>query len=173
MINKVVARRSDGILIKGTTGDFSPNKDMFHVHVREHGGYDVYTVKVNELKAVFFVKTLEGNKLNPHKSPKKGRSREREPIGKTVKVFFDDGEILKGKSHSFHPDKRGFFMTPADEDSNNERVFVVLKSVERITFDNQTIYFPLADTGVKFCGICGNKMEDGWKYCPFDGAVIT
>jgi hypothetical protein len=173
MINKVVSRRSDGILIKGTTGDFSPDKDVFHVHAREHGNYDVHTVKLNDLKAVFFVNTLEGNKLNPHKSPKKSKSREREPIGKAIKVFFYDGEIMKGKSHSFHLDKLGFFMTPSDEGSNNERVFVVLKSVEKITFDDQTIYFPLAGTGVKFCGVCGNKMENGWKYCPFDGTAIA
>ncbi len=172
MINKVVARKNDGAMIKGTTGDFSPDKDVFHVHVKEHGKYDIHTVKLNDLKAVFFVNTLEGNKLSPHKSSRKNKSIDREPIGKTVKVFFDDGEILQGKSHSFHMDRLGFFMMPSDERSNNERVFVVLQSVEKIILDGQTIHFPLTKIATKFCSVCGREMEDGWKYCPFDSTVI-
>lgn len=172
MINKVVARRIDGMLIKGTTGDFSPDKNTFHVHDREHGKYDVHTIKLNDLKAVFFVKSLQGDKAAALKKHKEVIFENPE-IGKHIRVFFHDGEVVDGRTHSFHLDKMGFFMTPIDKKSNNERIFVVLQSVEKIKLDDQMLYFPLTNVAAGFCGICGRKMQDEWKYCPFDGAVIA
>src|SRR5207247_10399913 len=60
-INHVVARFKDGRVLKGTTGDFYPNRPFFHVQAGE--GADAMAVKCEHLKAVFFLKDLEGNPL--------------------------------------------------------------------------------------------------------------
>lgn len=171
MTSKVVARKKDGTLIKGTTSDFSPNKNLFRVHSRHTGDYNVHTLKINELKAVFFVKKIEGDKIS-HDKPQKANKLRFHTIGRHIKVFFHDGEIIEGLSHSPHLDNLGFFMTPVDVDSNNERIFVVLQSVEKIMVDDQTFDFPFTREIVRFCHVCGNRMEAGWKYCPYDAARI-
>ena len=55
--NQVVIRQKSGLLSKGTTVDFGPNKGTFHLQLDEGG---VSEVKVEDLKAVFFVKDLAG-----------------------------------------------------------------------------------------------------------------
>jgi hypothetical protein len=95
------------------------------------------------LKAVFFVKSLEGEK----------NYRERKsfaPHGKKgdrVFIKFMDGESLVGflsgdvpwdrKKGYFLAAKqmgqKGFFLIPADEKSNNMKVFVILSFVEDVS----------------------------------------
>ena len=55
-INKVVVRYKNGEVKKGSTGDFFPNKVMFHLKsLTEEPLY----VNIEELKMVHFVKDLE------------------------------------------------------------------------------------------------------------------
>lgn len=133
---KVVAKRKDGTLIKGWTGDFLPSKNIFHVHSVSA----ITEVNVNELKAIFFVKELEGDR-NIHDRTGKDYNLTRRTIEKHIRVIFNDGEIIEGLSHSLHIDRQGFFMVPIDASSNNERIFVVLLSVEKIIVDNKVINF--------------------------------
>ncbi|MBI4685853.1 MAG: hypothetical protein HY755_11735 [Nitrospirae bacterium] len=172
MVNKVVAKKRDGTLIKGTTSDFLPNKNIFNVHSRGYGTYNISKVIVNELKAVFFVKKLEGNKAS-HSMPKKNIKPRQHTIGRHIKVFFQDGEVIDGLSHSLHLDRLGFFMTPADTTTNNERIFVVISSIEKIMVDDQIITFPVEQKIGKVCHICGNDIDPEWKYCPFDGTLMS
>ena len=58
--NRIVARFADGRMLKGTTQDFAPPKDTFHV-IGSEGGSRPVKVAVEDLKAVFFVKSLVGN----------------------------------------------------------------------------------------------------------------
>ena len=58
--NRIVARFADGRMLKGTTQDFAPAKDAFHV-IGSEGGSRPERVAVADLKAVFFVKSLVGN----------------------------------------------------------------------------------------------------------------
>ena len=51
-----------------------------------------------------------------------------------VQVTFKDGETLVGATQGYQPDRPGFFLTPADPKSNNERIFVVTKAVARVSF---------------------------------------
>ncbi len=52
--------------------------------------------------------------------------------GKKVQVKFTDGEILLGYTQGYDPKRTGFFLLPVDPESNNERIFVVLSSLEHI-----------------------------------------
>jgi len=126
MKNLVVAHFVDGRRVKGETNTFSPEKPSFFIDNEEIGFFhkEVY---LSELKAVYFVKSLEGNP----KYRKKLDTGEK-GFGKKIKIHFHDGENLIGYSVTFSLHKPGFFITPNDPKSNNERIFVVSKAAHRI-----------------------------------------
>ena len=134
--NLVVARYRDGKIIRGMTHDFGPQKKVFHVSTREkHGrttvGGKVYEVAFSELKAVFFVKSLEGRRGSPSLQGLLEEKLEVPGLMK-VRITFLDGEILVGTTHGYTPERGGFFVTPSERDSNNLRVFVVSSAVKKI-----------------------------------------
>ena len=126
MANKVVVRFRDGRMVRGYTYDFTPNSDVFRV-TEVHDEKDVIEVPTCRLKAVFFVKTFEGNKNHRSSDDFSMESLKNIP-GLKVKVTFADGEIMYGSTHGYAPERKGFFVFPADNESNNERVFVVKES---------------------------------------------
>jgi hypothetical protein len=134
MPNRVVVRYADGRIERGYTTDFQPHKEVFHVVVKGEKDKSI-AVKMANLKAVFFVKELHGMDKN---RPVVKRSfediKDQKLIGKKVKVEFNDGEILNGLTLGYSPQRRGFFFTPIDPSSNNERIFAVLSAVKDITF---------------------------------------
>ncbi len=128
---KVVIRYADGKLIKGYTNDFFPNKPLFHVHPIEiESGTKVVDVFVKELKAVFFAKDFTGNPAHNEKNQFEGP----QPPGRKVEVTFADGEVLVGATLGYDPNRLGFFVTPADPQSNNLRVFVVCTAVRKFRY---------------------------------------
>jgi hypothetical protein len=131
-MNKVVAHYQDGHLLKGVTNDFLPAKDRFHlVPVDSSPGAKPSEVVVGELKALFFVKDFAGDPTHKDSQdfdPKK-------PLGgRKIRVSFKDGEILVGTTQGYQPGRPGFFVTPADGQSNNERCFVVTSATSNVSF---------------------------------------
>lgn len=169
MINKVVVKKKDGTMIKGTTGDFTPNKESFHLVI--HRSSDVKKIFANDLKAVFFVKKLEGNK-DLHDHLKNNPPRPRKTIGKFVNIIFRDGEIIEGYSHSMHFDKIGFFVSPVELMGNNDRIFVILSFVESILVDGKAVDFVDTTRNKRVCHKCKQAMENAWTHCPFDGTEL-
>ncbi len=79
------------------------------------------------MKAAFFVKDFQGNKER--------REAYKDVIaggGRKVKVQFNDGEVIIGYTLNYSPDRNGIFLTPADLESNNERIFVVLSATKKV-----------------------------------------
>lgn len=130
MLNKVVARYADGRLLKGSTGDFNPTKEIFHVLPPEPGAAPV-AVAVRDLKAVFFVRDLSGNaRYDERKTfdPMK-------PLpGRRIEVHFRDGEVLVGTTQGYQPERVGFFLVPSDPMANNERCFILAGAVTKVLF---------------------------------------
>jgi small nuclear ribonucleoprotein (snRNP)-like protein len=129
--NKVVARFADGRVVKGSTSDFVPTKDVFHVAAVDAApGSKPLKIQTKELKAVFFVKDLVGKpEYQMHQVFDPGR-----PLtGRKVKVVFKDGEVLLGTTQGYEPNRPGLFMLPADQDSNIERCYVVAAATRKIT----------------------------------------
>ncbi len=125
MENKVVARFRDGRVVKGTTTNFSPAKSLFHLQTAQH---NVIEVKFEELKAVFFVRQLDGN---PTYHEVKGFSEAR-MYGQKIACRLVDGEVLTGFTQGYDPKRVGFFLIPSDPKSNNERVFVLNAAVLQV-----------------------------------------
>jgi len=127
-----VVHFKDGRLIKGFTRDFAPTKKTFHLTSEQNKDRgSEYKVKMNDLKAVFFVKTLEGNKDYAEKK----RFEEVETSGLKglkIKVKFTDGEIIRGISLGYSKSSKGFFVIPLDPESNNERIYVVTDDIRDV-----------------------------------------
>jgi hypothetical protein len=127
MQNTVVVHFPNGTLLKGVTQNFFPNKEKFHVTDMDSG--DVLEVPIAELKAVFFVKSFEGDPAYRERI-----DVERAGFGKKIQVDFNDGETLLGYSHGFTPNRSGFFVFPADPRSNNDRIFVITAATKDVRF---------------------------------------
>jgi len=125
-VNKIVIHRKDGDIEKGSTGDFHPNREKFHLQ-RNDGETSV--VAIADLKAIFFVKDLTGE-------PKRDKRYEDDVpgAGRKVQVTFADGEVIVGFATVCSLVRPGWFMVPADKGSNNLRVFVVNSAVGDVTF---------------------------------------
>ena len=126
---RVVVRYADGRTLKGTTQDFRPASASFHL-IRADG-LAVVEVRSADLKAVFFVRDFSGShertKLRGYLDAPAETSK-----GKKVAVRFRDGELICGYTLSFSPDRAGFFMVPADAESNNLRIYVVTSAAAEI-----------------------------------------
>jgi len=124
--NKVVVRFKDGSIMKGKTNDFFPNKTSFHLETLNG---ETKTIDVEQLKAFFWVKDFEGNK-----NYDEDYEDEIAGTGRKIIVKFSDGESIIGYTLGYSQDRQGFFMTPADLKSNNQRIFVVKSASEKIEF---------------------------------------
>jgi hypothetical protein len=124
--NKVVARFKDGTIMKGTTSDFFPNKKEFHLTLING---EIVPIDVEKLKALLFVKDLEGDKNH-----KEEYADVVPGGGRKVRIEFTDGETVIGFSQGYSPNRQGFFVIPADKHSNNERFFVVATATRKVSF---------------------------------------
>jgi len=139
-MQKIVLRFNTGKLLKGFIGDFTAYTDIVVVH--DAVTDEEHKIPIVELKAIFFVKTFEGDRLYRDKKMY-GIS---ENVGRKVYIRFNDGESMIGFlegdipwEKGFHLSKKsasalkGFFLIPVDSDSNNKKVFVVNSSIKDIT----------------------------------------
>lgn len=136
---KIVARFRDGRLVKGYVRGFSIESDT--VILNDQKTLQEILVPITELKAIFFVKNFGGTS----KYVERKAFGIRKNPGKKVFIKFSDNETLVGFIEGEVPwDKgfslaklgnkvKGFFFTPVDEDSNNNKVFVVAGAIQDIT----------------------------------------
>lgn len=128
MSNQVVARFRDGRLIKGICLDVDPNKPTCHVRPP---GAKVTDVKLADLKALYFVKTFDGN--SKHHEGSAFDAGDRRSAGSTkVQVTFEDGEQVVGFTNRFPPNRSHYFVVPVDLKSNNVRILVNSAAVKKI-----------------------------------------
>ncbi len=131
-MNRVVVRFADGRTVKGTTSDFVPAKDSFHVsEATAEVGAKPLEIRMKELKALFFVKDLAGD---PRHAERNDFDPAHPPVGRRIRVEFSDGEVLVGTTQGYQPNRPGFFVEPADDGSNAERCYVVAAAVQQVTF---------------------------------------
>ena len=127
--NEVVAHLIDGRVVKGGCQDFSPSRPAFHV-TPPSGGAPTQ-VRLNQLKAVFFVRNLAGDAV---RMDLRGflRAPTENSFGVKIAVLFPDGELLCGYSLAYSPRREGFFIFPADPGTNNLSIYVVVNAVLEI-----------------------------------------
>jgi hypothetical protein len=128
--NKVVIRFLDRRIVEGETHNFRPNGEIFHV-TEAHDEKKIIEIPMSQLKAIFFVRTLERNK--DRRSPEDFSMESFNNVtGRKLKITFSDGEVMYGIIHGYTPHMGGFFIFPADKESNNERAFVIRESTAAV-----------------------------------------
>jgi hypothetical protein len=95
-------------------------------------------IQLDDLKALFHVKTWgrkdrhrgtqPGFPSRPRAVKRPGRS-----FVKTVVEFYD-GEKIFGYSLDYDPNRRGFYVLPADPADNNHKIYVLTSSLVNIQF---------------------------------------
>jgi hypothetical protein len=129
---RIVVRYRRGELLKGYTLDFHPSRQQFSLwptlDARPNEGIHIPTCL---LKAIFFVRDFDGD---PEYEPKQTFDDGTRRAGRRLEVTFEDGEVLVGTTLSYRADGIGFFVEPADERGNNQRVFVVGGAIRHVRF---------------------------------------
>ena len=130
---KVVVHFIDDILAKGYVNNFSANRPSFHLYKGITGSSlnQPVLLEMKEIKAIFFVKSFEGNK--GYFERKEFIEGDR-VLGRRVEVTFIDGEVIRGSTVDYDPLHIGFFLIPVDPNSNNIQIFVVSNAVMKICF---------------------------------------
>jgi len=122
----VIARLASGLVLRGNTVDFTPERPMLRINPDEVGrGVEV---KLADLKALFFPKVEEPPRRRPP------RYAQPDPIkdGKRIVVRFPDGEWMSGHTLSYRPEKVGFFLFPDDPESQHEKIFILSAATEEV-----------------------------------------
>ena len=168
--SKVVLKTKENEILKGTTSDFSPVKACFHFIPRgQESCRSTIEIIINDLKAIFFVKEFNGTAYRDNYRVNLTRPKVGE---KLVKVQFHDGEQINGIAQSFHLDRPGFFITPTDPTSNNERIYVVLSDLQNLNVDGKAIPVEELRQSALKCPSCNAPMDFSWRWCPFDGTRL-
>jgi hypothetical protein len=128
--HRVVVRYIDGQLLHGYSNDFYPDRPFIQFSPTIGcSASERMLIPIGRLKAVFFVKDLQGdsNRLDR-------QTFDHRPRGRKIQVTFRDGEVLTGSTLSYKPDGQGFFVIPASTRANNIRVYVVATAIKHLRF---------------------------------------
>ena len=127
--NEVVLRFRDGNLTRcSLTRDFTP---LDYVVEAETDEGETVKASMSDLKAVFFLK-------NPQRREAElqlGSMAVEPPAGAPTRVEFFDGEIIHGVVQEYRMEESGFFLYPTSPESNNEKVFVVARSINTLSLE--------------------------------------
>ena len=126
--SSVVARFLDGRVLKGTTHDFAPQKPIFHLYLWGEQAAKAIAVPVGALKALFFVKSYDGDAEHVDDRDLANATGH----GRKIVVTFSDGEVLCGFTSAYSKTKPGFFVIPSDSKGNNSRVYVMTAAVSKV-----------------------------------------
>jgi len=132
---RVILRFLDGKMLKGLIKNLKLTDD--HLFIADESDHQL-KVRLKELKAIFFVKSFEGNRAHHEKKTFSGTP----PASKRVFVKFKDGETMMGFVEGDIPWEKGFFLEsmkekgfnliPVDEESNNTRILVITSAVKDV-----------------------------------------
>lgn len=125
----VVLRYRDGHALRcELTKDFTPSD---RVVAAVTGDGDKVKVDVEDLKAIFFLKDPSRRDAELHLGHAAGPTH----TGALATVEFLDGEVIQGRMESYSVAESGFYLFPVSLDSNNQRIFVVAKSLRTLSID--------------------------------------
>lgn len=121
----VVARYADGEQLRGTTTDFAPGRETFHVMDSEG---QAHGVALSALQALFFVRDLHAELPVYDTAPADTRPAH----CKEVIVTFSDGTIMRGVTMSFSRTGAGFFIFVGPSMRESVKIFVVHAAIRNV-----------------------------------------
>ncbi|MBX5484436.1 MAG: hypothetical protein IRZ16_21655 [Myxococcaceae bacterium] len=114
--HRVVIHTVEGQVKRGLIRDV----DLFdpHIPLEQQTGYAPERIAINRVKAIFFM-LPQGARPPP-------------VSGKKIRVTFSDGRQVAGFSDDYANNDPGFFVIPADNRTNTDRIFIYRGSVQAI-----------------------------------------
>lgn len=128
-MNQIVARFTDGRLVKGRTLDFSPSKNRFHMTLAADPVGTPFPIHSADLKALFYVRSFEGD---PSHVDTWVFDSPLPPGDHRIRTSFCDGEVLEGTTTAYREGAAGFFLKPADPESNNLLCYVFVSATREV-----------------------------------------
>ncbi len=127
-LHKVIVRTRDGKVISGFA---NPDRIKKTLKILNQQGKEE-TFSMDKLKAVFFVKDFQGDS-EYHEIKFLNKQSVSSMIW--VRVEFFDGEVMEGKvlNNMELICSPGFYLSPSDLDTNNNRVYVIKSSLKHFT----------------------------------------
>jgi len=130
---RLVAHFKDGQISKGYSRDFHPECGTFHLVRRQGGVAASQMIEIENLKALFHVKTWGRKDRHLGRGPAGFPAGDANRPGdvsyvRTVAEFYD-GEKIFGFSRDYSPARPGFYLIPADPEDNNARIYVLNSSL--------------------------------------------
>jgi len=122
----VVARLLDGGKVKGQTTDFHPERN--HFTITPNDSTLPVRIPVAELKALFFVRSLEGDP--DHQDHREFRLQH--GVRPKLWLEFQDGERMAAWPVSPTLGRLGFYVLPTDSDSNVEKAWVFRAALKQV-----------------------------------------
>ena len=129
-MGKLVARFTDGSVVKGAALDFAPSKKLFHMTVASSPNGTPFPIHTEDLKALFYVKDFGGD---PGHVDSREFDREIPAGARRISAAFSDGEVLVGTTTAYRPGQSGLFVIPADSGSNNELCYVFVAATQAVS----------------------------------------
>ena len=123
---KVVVRLKDKTSLKGKISNFSPLYNFFQLELLDG---DSVIVNIDKIKAMFFVKSFEGNKQYNYKYEDKLLW-----AGDKITLKFNDGEKIVGYAQHSDFTPKGYFITPADVNGNNTYIFASRSAIDNMSY---------------------------------------
>lgn len=114
--------------MKGASLDAHSQKPTFHLRQAEGG---MEEIELGDLKAVFFVRSLEGDAERDDSTELDPEDRRARGM-KVVRVTFEDDEQIVGLTNHYPATRPRFFILPVDEKSNNLRILVNRDAIREI-----------------------------------------
>ena len=133
----VVIHYKNGDIKKGFTRNFAFFRNSFDLTEIDS---KTTQVQVEDLKAVFFVKNLNGN---PEYHPDSNSVPERYGFGDRVEITFIDNETMIGYTPRYRENNNGFILYPADPKINNDIVAVIRSATQVIKPEKKHSFFYL------------------------------
>lgn len=134
MREKVVAHLRDGEIVKGYSRDFSDSIGSFHILNNTEPVATSRKVAVDDLKALFFVRTWGRSPGLVLRNYRFGVGGMRGEPGRRAMVKFQDGEKVWGYVMPHRSSREGFYLIPADPEDNNLKIYVVRSSLDEIYY---------------------------------------
>lgn len=142
MQTRMIVLLADGERIKGYSRDFNPTRERFHLGVAGPAGEtgEQREISLADVYAVFFVRDFAFDRTRRYAPEDDLTAVTTPPPGgaRTLEVTTAWGEVLRGLTYGYQPQRPGFFLFPTEPREralNLERAFLTRRAVARVAVD--------------------------------------
>jgi hypothetical protein len=114
--HRVIIHTVEGQVKRGTLRDVDLLDET--IPLEQQTGFAPENIPVKRVKAIFFMLPPTG--------------RQPQPEGQKIRITFNDGRQVAGFSNDYKNTRPGFFVVPADNRTNTERIFIYRSSVQAV-----------------------------------------